>query len=38
MPKIICPGCGAIYHGWALKYKTCNICQKCGYLLKWKEE
>lgn len=28
MPKAICKKCGKVWHGWALKYKTC-FCD-CG--------
>ena len=32
MPKIICPKCGKVWYGWALKYKIC-FCD-CGEKLK----
>lgn len=28
MPKIICPKCGKVWYGWALKYKECKC--DCG--------
>jgi len=36
MPKAVCPKCGRIYHGWALKYKDCYC--DCGYALELVEE
>jgi len=36
MPKIVCPKCGKVWHGWALKYKDCYC--DCGEKLEIKEE
>ena len=30
MPKAECIRCGAIFYGWALKYKHDPWCSKCG--------
>ena len=32
MPKVKCPKCGKVWHGWALKFKVC-FCD-CGEKLK----
>ena len=30
MPKGVCPLCGKIYFGWALKERRCQFCDLCG--------
>jgi NAD-dependent SIR2 family protein deacetylase len=30
MPKAECIRCGAVFYGWALKYKPDPWCAKCG--------
>jgi len=35
LPKVKCPKCGKVWHGWALKYKVC-FCD-CGEKLEIKE-
>jgi len=32
MPKAICEGCGAVFHGWALLQPEHRTCE-CGYRL-----